>query len=202
MQHTPGVQDLLETHMAIQRSLLTIRGWVGTTPEYRKMPDGKAVTTFRIADSVRRRDPETGTWSDSKTTWYTVQIWGDHAANVAESIRRSDPVIVIGHPWLDEWTAQDGGRVSTMKIDAESIAPDLSFGTTYFKRTARDLEAAPVSADGVDDPSASTPTIAQDDDGDVPDTIEGLEDEGLTDKALAAQFRTELVDDTRLSTTA
>jgi len=127
------------------RSTITIRGWVATNPVSRVTTSGRHVTSFRIADAVRRRDPETGAWSDSKTTWYTVQVWGDQARNAAESLRRSEPVIVTGHPWLEEWRREDGETSTRLVIDADAIGPDLAFGTTRFART---MHSGSVSADG------------------------------------------------------
>ncbi len=92
----------------VHKSTMSIRGWVATNPVCRSTAGGAHVTSFRIADTVRRRNPESGEWSDTKTTWYTARVWGEQALNVAESLRKSDPVIVSGHPWLEEWTKSDG----------------------------------------------------------------------------------------------
>ena len=126
--------------MANQRSQFIVHAWVGTAPEKRITQSGKTLTTFRIADSVRWRNQDTGLWTDGKTTWYTVRVWGAQAANVAESVRKSDPVIVIGHPWLDHWTGNDGEPASGLVIGADSVSPDLSFGTPRYSRTVRSVD--------------------------------------------------------------
>ncbi|TQL64752.1 single-stranded DNA-binding protein [Rarobacter faecitabidus] len=126
--------------MTNRRSELTIHGWAGTTPELRETANHNKVASFRIADSVRQRDGETGNWIDAKTTWYTVRMWGRLAENVAESVRKSDPVVVTGHPWLETWTNADGEPVTQLVIDAYSIGPDLNFGTSRYSRTVRIVE--------------------------------------------------------------
>jgi len=113
------------------------------------------VASFRIADTLRRRDPESGEWSDSKTTWYTAQVWGDQAINVAESLKRSDAVIVTGHPWLEEWRREDGELSTRLVIDADGVGPDLAFGLARFSRALRGSGPAP----------EGEATVARDDSG-------------------------------------
>jgi len=150
------------------RSTMTIRGWVATNPVCRQTASGRHVTSFRIADSVRRRDAESGVWSDTKTTWYTAQVWGEQALNVAESLRRSDAVIVTGHPWLEEWRRDDGELATRLVIDADAVGPDLAFGTSRYART---VHASPrADADGAAAASAPGEAVADTDPDTDPDT--------------------------------
>ncbi|GAA2523653.1 single-stranded DNA-binding protein [Rarobacter incanus] len=123
--------------MAKQQSLVTLHVWAATNPEVFTTPSGRDKVTFRIADSVRSRSPETGVWGDSKTTWYTVTAWGDLGANIAESVRKGDPLIVVGHPWVDHYIKRDGNPGVTARIEAVAVGLDLRYGTSRFARVRR-----------------------------------------------------------------
>jgi single-strand DNA-binding protein len=51
-------------------------------------------------------------------------------------VSKGDPVVVHGELFTDEWETDQGRRSKTV-IRAASVAPDLSWGTADFRRTAR-----------------------------------------------------------------
>ena len=67
-------------------------GYVGGDVEYRNhtTPTG----SFRLACTPRMR--RGGDWTDGETTWLTVTCFRALAEHAASSIRRGDPLIVIG----------------------------------------------------------------------------------------------------------
>jgi len=114
---------------------LTLVGWLGTEP--RHYPGGGTTTpftTFRMASTRRWFDREKGEWIDARTEWFTVKAWRGAARNVAESLRKGDPVVVHGRLSTDEWNGPDGSR-TTLVLDAIAIGPDLTYGTARYART-------------------------------------------------------------------
>lgn len=174
------------------RSTMSIRGWVATNPVCRSTANGTQVTSFRVADTVRRRDPATGEWSDTKTTWYTARVWGEQALNVAESLRRSDPVIVTGHPWLDEWIKSDGQPASQLVLDAEVVSPDLSRGTAQFRRMNRVEQLGGSTEQGTPAPLSGFVPVPLPDDGEN----EGIENDNLGTIGVGGELRDALPDTT------
>jgi single-strand DNA-binding protein len=143
---------------------VTLAGTVATKPEA-KMHEGTRLLSFRLVSTARRFDKPSGSWVDGDSTWVTVTCWRHLAVNVEQSVTWKDRVIVHGKLRTREWTTSEGVRRSSANVTAESIGPDLSFGTALFSRRSR-LEAVPplqVAADDlaeqIDD--APVPTLAE-----------------------------------------
>ncbi|GAA2991318.1 hypothetical protein GCM10010460_30090 [Microbacterium terrae] len=145
--------------------MITITGNVATEPEQKRLPNGVALTTFRLASGRRRLDRETGAWVDSGTNWYRVSVFrrlGDHAF---ASLRKGERVLVLGRLKVREW--DNGVKSGTdVEIEADALGHDLLFGTSSFSKTANagssgergESEwAAPgvEAAQGIDDDPAS-----------------------------------------------
>ncbi|MHB1490534.1 MAG: single-stranded DNA-binding protein [Cellulomonas sp.] len=111
---------------------LTLTGWVGTEPKH--FPGSTPFTTFRMASTRRFYDARQSAWVDGRTLWFTVKVWREAALNVAESLRKSDPVVVTGRLGTEEWESPEGPR-STLVLEATSIGPDLTYGQARFVRT-------------------------------------------------------------------
>ncbi|MBA8815938.1 single-strand DNA-binding protein [Microbacterium halimionae] len=111
---------------------ITITGNI-TEPERRETNAGVPVTTFRLARTERRYDREKGSWADGITSWFTVSVFRTLADHAFQSLHRGDRVIVHGRLRLREWDTGTKKGVSA-EVDAESIGPDLLWGTTTFRR--------------------------------------------------------------------
>ncbi|MGW6131327.1 single-stranded DNA-binding protein [Cellulomonas sp. NPDC055163] len=107
-------------------------------------------TTFRMASTRRWFDRERGTWVDGRTEWFTVKAWRGAARNVAESLRKGDPVLVHGRLSTDEWSTADGEPRTSLVLDAIAIGPDLAFGTARYMRTVRSSPGDAAPADAAD----------------------------------------------------
>lgn len=115
---------------------ITIIGNVATEPRHLLTAAGLSMTTFRLASNLRRFDRKLGTWVDAGTNWYSVSAYRDLADTVAESIKRSDPVIVVGKLRIRDWDS--GAKSGTnIDLDAEAIGHNLTRGTTVFTRLVR-----------------------------------------------------------------
>lgn len=121
---------------------VTVAGWVGTQPKHFVSENGTDFTTFRLASTKRYYNRAEDRWVDGPTTWFTVKTWRTTAINVAESLRKSDPVVVHGSLSSDEWASPDGPR-TTFVIEADALGPDLSRGQATFRHTvqSRPLDA-------------------------------------------------------------
>ena len=112
---------------------ITIRGLVATSPRAIATESGLAVTTFRLAAPSRRFDFESARWVSDQTNWYTVSTFRRLAENVAQSVSKGDRILVHGRIKIRDW--DNGERSGTaVEIDADSLGPDLVFGTASLER--------------------------------------------------------------------
>lgn len=114
---------------------ITIRGFVASEITSSTTPGGVATASFRLGSTARRFDQASKTWGDGHTNWFTVQGYRNLAGTLGCSIRKGQPVIVVGKLKIRTWEKE--GRVyhSTI-IDAEAVGHDLTFGSANFIRTA------------------------------------------------------------------
>lgn len=126
---------------------ITITGTVGTEPRHLVTSAGLAITSFRLASTLRRFDRNQNRWVDGETNWYTVTTFRQLAFNTLASIKSGERVIVVGRLRLREWKANDKAGTN-VDIEADAVGHDLSWGTTSLTRVI-----ASSSGGGVD-PSA------------------------------------------------
>jgi len=106
-------------------SLITVQGYVGTTPTLRRVGQ-HVVASFRIASTPRRLVRSTGEWQDGETQWYSVSAWRTLGENAAASLHKGDPVFVHGRLSVRTWTGRDGVDSTTFEIDAMTVGHDLN----------------------------------------------------------------------------
>ena len=127
--------------MSTNELTLTLVGWVATDPKHFTGPGTTPFTSFRMASTRRYFDRAQNLWVDGRTEWFTIKSWRSQALNLAESLRKSDPVVVHGRLATEEWTGPEGPRTSLV-VEALAIGPDLTFGQAKFRRTVH-LAATP-----------------------------------------------------------
>ena len=115
---------------------ITVRGFAGTDPEHRRPASGTEVTTFRLGSTPRWLSAQTGEWSSGSTNWYTVAAFGRLADNIAESISKGDPVVVVGRPKVRQWENDDGIKGTDVEVSAQSVGHDLTYGRTAFSKVS------------------------------------------------------------------
>ena len=113
-----------------------VTGNVATEPKFTTTTEGVPVVSFRLAASERKFDRESNRWVDGAVTWYSVVCWRHVAENCASSLKKGDPVVVVGRLTLREWE-QDGRPGSTLDLTADVIGHDLTRGTATFSRSRR-----------------------------------------------------------------
>jgi single-strand DNA-binding protein len=110
------------------------------------------VTNFRLAATERRYDSASQGFINGNTFWIDVECWGEIAGNVAHSVSKGDPVVVVGQIYTHEWE-NDEGVHSKPRIKARAVGPNLARGTAEFRKTSRpaappaDEQEAPAPAE-------------------------------------------------------
>ena len=147
---------------------ITVIGNVVNSPARNRTQTG-SVTNFRVAATERRFDSAKQEWGDGPTFFVDVECWGELGGNVAHSISKGDPVVVVGSIRTHEWDS-DQGRRSRPQIKAEAVAPNLARGVADFRKTPRTAASEP--------PDASVDTSSTPSPGELEDLVAGRDYEG------------------------
>ena len=127
---------------------LVVQGVLGTTPVVSRAPSGRAYCRFRLATTPTFRTSEG--WRDEETIWFTAKAWGPLAENLARSLRKGDPVLLVGRFTQESWSSRLRGEMITNVLTVAAGGHDLNRGETRFMTGAR-AAAAPTA------PSAPPP---------------------------------------------
>lgn len=119
-------------------SMVTVAGNLAADPEIRYLSDGKAVTNLTVM--VNRRTKQGDQWVDANVTGWRVSCWEQMAENVAERLRKGDPVVVTGLAEEKSWD-QNGEKRYRIEVTARSIGLDLGK-----VRPSQDSQPAPARA--------------------------------------------------------
>ena len=147
--------------------------------EFTSGPDW-TLARFRMACTPSWR--KGGEWVSGDTLWVTVRASGQTAVNVRDSVRKGDPLIVVGRLRNHIWKDVEGKMHEAEQIEALSLGHDLARGVSTFIRPARvssRYEDGPLVPDGLADPPDEAPEDpadlaedGQDDDDADPETEE------------------------------
>lgn len=99
---------------------VTVIGRMTADPELRFTPQGKAVASFTVAASERRKNQQTDQWEDGDKSFLRCSCWEQVAENVAESLTKGLEVIVVGKYFQREYTTSEGVQRTSneLKVDA------------------------------------------------------------------------------------
>jgi single-strand DNA-binding protein len=117
------------------KDLMTIRGFVATDVTTSTTSSGAAKASFRVGVTSRRFDESSKAWVDGHTNWFTVHGYRQLAGTIGCSIRKGQPVIVVGKLRLSTWE-KDGRVYHSTVIYADAVGHDLSLGSANFTRTS------------------------------------------------------------------
>lgn len=126
---------------------ITIVGNVVDAPRLRQTSAGIPVASFRIASTSRRFDREAGEWADHERLFATVTCWRAMAQNVAQSLKKGQPVVATGRFYSREYTKDEVSRMS-YELDATAVGHDLSRGLSEFTKIVRPYAVTSVEVDG------------------------------------------------------
>src|SRR5690348_7623934 len=105
----------------IHEAQVTVAGYVAIDPKFKKVAGDISSAKLRVAYTARRRDKETGEWSDGPTSFVNVQCWRTLADNVKVSVHKGEPVLVMGRLQIRRFEDQEGAPRSAVEIEAMSI---------------------------------------------------------------------------------
>ena len=125
----------------MNETYVTLQGWVGSDVDLRDVGDTQCAT-FRVGCTPRFN--RGGIWVDGETSWFTVNCWRGLGRNVAESIRKGDPVAVHGRVKVDVWEREGQPPSVSWIVDATFVGHDLNRGTAAFVKAARSGAPDPI----------------------------------------------------------
>ncbi|MDC4232907.1 single-stranded DNA-binding protein [Actinomyces sp. B33] len=117
----------------MNETTMTLRGRVGTDLRTFTTSGGHIHARFRLAVS-RWRVNDAGALADERTTWYTIRVWDSLAENVLRSVRKGEPVIVVGRPGTNAYIDKNGEARGELIITAQSVGHDLARGVGSFSK--------------------------------------------------------------------
>lgn len=118
----------------------TIMGNATADPTEHRQDDGTVTAKVRVAVTGRYFNAASQEYSDRKTEFVTVFVRRQMARNVLLSVRKGQPLIVIGRLHTSEWTGEDRAMRFSLNLQADAIGHDLTFGTSAYRRPLRGEE--------------------------------------------------------------
>lgn len=123
-------------------ALVTINGNITADPELRHTATGLEVINFTVAHTARRRE-DSGEWVDNGPALFVkVTAWRKLAANIAESLKKGQAVVVIGS-LRNRAYEHNGESRSEIVCDADIVAIDLRRATAVVSRNVAPADSAP-----------------------------------------------------------
>lgn len=120
---------------------VSIAGNLVADPELSIGESGVAHAKLRVAVNQRIQGAD-GTWRDGEPVFHNVSAFRALAENAATSLKKGDPVTVSGELEFRSYD-KDGERREARRIVADTIGPDLRFGTAVYQRMSHAPIAAP-----------------------------------------------------------
>jgi single-strand DNA-binding protein len=94
-------------------------GNVGSDPEMRYTPNGKAVTSFRMATNYRYAGSDGE--RREETEWFRVSVWGRQAESCNQFLSKGKRVYVEGRLHSRSWEGQDGQMRTSLEVSANRV---------------------------------------------------------------------------------
>jgi single-strand DNA-binding protein len=134
----------------IHEAQVHLAGYVATEPRFKKVAGDVSSAKLRVAYTSRRQNKETGEWSDGATTFVNIQCWRGLAENVTMSVRKGEPVLVMGRLHIRRYEDGEGNPRTAVEVEASSVGHDLTRGVAVFSRTRRAPAGIAADAAAVD----------------------------------------------------
>ncbi|MBI4267227.1 MAG: single-stranded DNA-binding protein [Chloroflexi bacterium] len=99
---------------------IIVIGNLGSEPEMRFTPNGRAVTSFSVATNWRYTTAEGE--RREETEWFTVVTWGKLAEQCNQFLAKGRLVYVEGRLRTHSWEGQDGQKRSRNEIVADKVS--------------------------------------------------------------------------------
>lgn len=125
---------------------VTLTGTLGQDPELRFTKAGKAFASLSVVTSKSVKGDD-GKWSDSETTWWRVTAWDTMAENIAETLQKGDPVIVLGRTFMETFEDKAGVERQSLKVAAYNVGLDLRRRSASVSRDKKPFHVQSVTND-------------------------------------------------------
>lgn len=99
-------------------------GNLGSDPEVRYTPDGKAITNLSVATSDSWKDKNTGQMQE-RTEWHRVVIFGGLAPIAGEYLKKGSQVYLEGKLQTRKWQDQSGQDRYTTEIVVDGFGGQM-----------------------------------------------------------------------------
>jgi single-strand DNA-binding protein len=126
----------------IHEAQVHLAGYVATEPKFKKVAGDTSSVRLRVAYTARRRDKETGEWSDGPTSFVNIQCWRTLADNVSMSVHKGEPVLITGRLQIRRFEDAEGAQRTAVEVEASSVGHDLTRGVAQFSRTRWPMPSA------------------------------------------------------------
>ncbi len=100
-------------------SKVILVGNLGSDPEMRYTPNGKAVTSFRMA--TNHRYTTSAGESREETDWFRVSVWGKQAEQCNQFLSKGKQAYVEGRLHARSWEGQDGQMRTSLEVTADRV---------------------------------------------------------------------------------
>lgn len=135
---------------------ITVTGRIGSDPELRYTGTGTPVLNFQLAEDHRAKNPQTGEWETTGSTWRTVSVWERGLMKpeyLQTALTKGMAVTVQGSERLREWEGRAGAKGKTLELSASLVAVPLY--------PPRDASAAPAQGQHQAQPAPAPAQQAQ-----------------------------------------
>jgi single-strand DNA-binding protein len=122
--------------MTMNETYVTVSGNVVGDPVARLTKADVPFVTFRVASNVRRVNFKTGEYVDAGTNFVNVTAFRALGINLANSLKKGEPVIVYGRMRINQWVNGEKSG-TTVEIDAYNVGHDLTWGQTSFTKVTK-----------------------------------------------------------------
>jgi single-strand DNA-binding protein len=120
------------------QTMVTFEGNIAADIELIYTTSGKQVVRFPVLVNRRRKDPDTGEWTDGEPTRHACVAFGVLGEHIADSLTKGDRVLVVGNVITDAWDDNDSGAKRTaQRVLVDAAGPSLRFATTAVRKTQR-----------------------------------------------------------------
>jgi single-strand DNA-binding protein len=127
---------------------LTIEGNLTAAPKFGiSASTNKPWANFDVAVNSRRYNDEAKEWEDGETIFHKVSAFGKLASNIQTSLKKGDPVVVVGELEFRDYTDREGNIRESRQVIATVVGPSLKLTTAA---TGTSLEEASPKASGPD----------------------------------------------------
>ena len=122
--------------MANEQNTITVIGNLTKDPDLRYTQSGIPVASLSVAVNRRVRNKDTNEWEDKLDGYFDINIWRDHAENVAESLNKGDRVVVIGRITKRSWEDKEGNTRWSTEIEADEVCPSLRWAKVRVEKAS------------------------------------------------------------------